>query len=61
MAPVARVVVTGTLVTEFAGIDASGETFQIDQAVIAHFRDGLIVEAWEIADTAALLRQVGAG
>jgi predicted ester cyclase len=52
---VARVVVTGTLVSEFAGINGNAQTFRIDQAVIAHFRDGLVVEAWEIADTAALV------
>ncbi|MDH4339498.1 MAG: ester cyclase [Thermoleophilia bacterium] len=56
---VARVVVTGTLVGEFAGIRAQGESFMIDQVVFAHFRDGLIVEAWEIADTGSLLRQLG--
>ena len=28
-------------------------------AVFAHFRDGLIVEAWEIVDTSSLLRQLG--
>jgi steroid delta-isomerase-like uncharacterized protein len=57
---VARVVVTGTVIADFAGIEASAKAVQIDQAVIAHFRDGLIVEAWEIADTGSLLRQVSA-
>ncbi len=56
---VARVVVTGTLIGEFAGISAAGESFIIDQVIFAHFRDGLIVEAWEIADTGSLLRQLG--
>ena len=55
---VARVVVTGTLIGEFAGISAVGKSFTIDQVVFAHFRDGLIVEAWEIADTGSLLRQL---
>jgi hypothetical protein len=44
---------------EFAGISSSGRTFEIDQVVFAHFRDGLIVEAWEIADIGAMLRQLG--
>jgi steroid delta-isomerase-like uncharacterized protein len=57
---VARVVVTGTLSGDFAGISARGRSFEIDQVVFAHFRDGLIVEAWEIADTGSLLRQLGA-
>jgi steroid delta-isomerase-like uncharacterized protein len=56
----ARVVVTGTMSDEFAGISAVGRSFEIDQIVFAHFRDGLIVEAWEIADIGSLLRQLGA-
>jgi ketosteroid isomerase-like protein len=54
----ARVVVTGTLVSDFAGVSGTGRTFQIDQAVITHLRDGKIVEAWEIADVAALRAQI---
>jgi predicted ester cyclase len=53
-------VVTGTLSGEFAAISSDGRSFEIDQVVFAHFRDGLIVEAWEIADTGSLLRQLGA-
>lgn len=56
----ARVLVTGTLTGQFAGISAEGKRFAIDQVVFAHFREGLIVEAWEIADTGSLLRQLGA-
>jgi predicted ester cyclase len=55
----ARVVVTGTLRGEFASISAAGKSFEIDQVVFAHFRDGLIVEVWEIADTGSLLGQLG--
>ena len=54
----ARVVVTGTLSAGFAGLGGSGRTFRIDQAVIAHLRDGKVSEAWEIADIAALRAQV---
>lgn len=57
----ARVVVTGTLATNFAGVEGTGRSFQIDQAVITHLRDGRIVEAWEIADIAALRAQVDDG
>ena len=56
----ARVVVTGTMRGAFGGVDASGRSFQIDQAVITHLRDGKVVEAWEIADVGALRAQVGA-
>jgi predicted ester cyclase len=55
----ARVVVTGTMASGFAGVEGSGRSFRIDQAVIAHLRDGKIAEAWEIADIAALREQIG--
>ena len=54
----ARVVVTGTMEATFAGVKGSGRTFRIDQAVITHLRDGKVIEAWEIADIAALRAQV---
>lgn len=57
----ARVVVTGTLTTSFGGVDGTGRSFRIDQAVITHLRDGKVVEAWEIADIAALRAQVAEG
>jgi predicted ester cyclase len=56
----ARAVVTGTLEGDFGGITANGQSFTIHQAVFAAVRDGRIVEAWEIADSASLLRQLGA-
>jgi predicted ester cyclase len=54
----ARVVVTGTLTTDFAGVEGTGGNFRMDQAVITHLRDGKVVEAWEIADVAAVREQV---
>ena len=56
----ARVVVTGTLHHDFAGVQGTGRSFRIDQAVICHLRDGRIAEAWEIADIGSLTNQVGA-
>lgn len=53
----ARVVVTGTLTATFGGVEGTGRSFQIDQAVITHLRDGKVEEAWEIADIAALRDQ----
>ena len=58
---VARVVVTGTLLHDFAGVPAAGRPFRMDQAVICHLDDGRVAEAWEIADVGALLDQTGAG
>lgn len=55
----ARAVVTGTMSGEFAGVSAKGRSFEIDQGPFARVKDGKIVEAWEIVDTASLLRQLG--
>ena len=55
----ARVLVTGTMAANFAGVEGAGRSFRIDQAVITHLRDGKVIEAWEIADIAALRSQVG--
>lgn len=57
----ARVVVTGTMKASFAGVEGSARSFRIDQAVITHLRDGKVIEAWEIADIAALQAQVADG
>ena len=54
----ARVIVTGTMGAGFAGVEGTGRSFRIDQAVITHLRDGKVIEAWEIADIAALREQV---
>lgn len=56
----ARAIVTGTLSGDFGGITANGRSFKVDQGLFAHVHDGKIVEAWEIVDTASLLRQLGA-
>lgn len=55
----ARAVVTGTLKGDFAGVPANGRSFRVDQGLFARVREGKIVEAWEIVDTASLLRQLG--
>jgi ketosteroid isomerase-like protein len=56
----ARVVVTGTIVRDFAGVPGVGRPFRMDQAVICHLRDGMVAEAWEIADVGALVDQIDA-
>jgi ketosteroid isomerase-like protein len=57
----ARVVVTGVLASDFGGVEGTGRSFRIDQAVVTHLRDGKIAEAWEIADISALTAQVSRG
>lgn len=56
----ARVVVTGTVVHDFAGAPGVGRACRMDQAVISHLRDGKVAEAWEIADVGALDDQINA-
>jgi predicted ester cyclase len=53
----ARVIVTGTLRHDFAGVRGVGRSFRMDQAVICHLDDGKIAEAWEIADVGSLDHQ----
>ena len=57
----ARVVVTGTLKSGFGGVDGTGRSFRIDQAVITHLREGKVSKAWVIADIASLRAQVSDG
>jgi predicted ester cyclase len=54
---VARVIVTGTLVHDFAGISGGGRSFRMDQAVMCHLDGGKIAEAWELADVGSLVDQ----
>jgi predicted ester cyclase len=54
----ARVIVTGTLHRDFAGVSGGGRFFRMNQAVICHLDGGKIAEAWEIADVGSLDDQV---
>jgi ketosteroid isomerase-like protein len=56
----ARVVVTGTMTASFGGVEGTGQSFCMDQAVITHLRDGKVAEAWEIADIAVLMDESSA-
>jgi predicted ester cyclase len=54
----ARCVVTGTMRGSYGGFSSEGNSFNVDQAVFAHVRDGKITELWEIVDTAVLREQL---
>lgn len=56
----ARGVVSGTLHGDFAGVTGTGRYFEADLGLFARVEDDKIVEAWEIVDTASLLKQLGA-
>lgn len=53
----ARVVVTGTLVEAFAGVEPTGTPLRLDQVVWASLRGDKAIEVWEIADVGVLLRR----
>jgi len=50
--------IVGKDLGEVIGLSPTGRRFRIDHVTFAHFRDGKIAEAWEIADSAALLQQL---
>jgi steroid delta-isomerase-like uncharacterized protein len=50
----ARVIVSGTLRHDFAGVPASGQSVRMYQAVLVQLNDGKITEACEIADVGSL-------
>lgn len=51
--------ITGTHEGNLYGIPATGTAIDIVSTAFYTFDDGKIVEAWEMADEAALLRQIG--
>jgi predicted ester cyclase len=53
----ARIIVTGTLESDFAGAKGSGKSFKFDQAIIMYLQGGKATEGWEITDTSALTAQ----
>ncbi len=57
---VARIRVTGTQTGEFAGIPASGRSFEITAIGIARIVNGKLAEYWENGDALGLLQQLGA-
>jgi predicted ester cyclase len=54
-----RLLVSGTLRGQFAGISADGQRFEIDQAIFMHVRAGKAEEIWAIVDFGSFLRQMG--
>jgi steroid delta-isomerase-like uncharacterized protein len=50
----------GTHQGDLMGLPATGRDVTISSLVISRFRDGRIVEEWEISDVFGLLQQVGA-
>jgi predicted ester cyclase len=45
---------------EFMGVRATGEDVTVTGICVSRFRDGKVVEEWDIWDALGVLRQVGA-
>lgn len=56
----ARVVISGTLIGDFAGASADGQAFAVDQAIFMHVSEGKADEVWAIVDSDGFRAQVGA-
>ena len=52
---------TGTHGGEFLGVEASGRAVEFSSTAVLSIRDGLIAQAWDEMDSAAIVRQLGAG
>jgi predicted ester cyclase len=55
----ARIRASGTHEGVFLGLEATGRTVEVDQALFARVVEGRIVEVWEITDTGLALQQLG--
>ena len=56
----ARLHYTGTHRGTREGVEATGNRIDVDEMMFFRFDQGLLVEAWEVQDELALLRQIGA-
>ena len=55
-----RVTLRGTHDGPFMGVEPTGKSFEVDNAVFTRVEDGQIAERWVQPDVLGLLRQVGA-
>jgi steroid delta-isomerase-like uncharacterized protein len=56
---VARIVVSGTHLGEYMGVEPTGKTIAYDEIFIFRFADGRVVETWGVVDVHAQMRQLG--
>ena len=54
-----RVMASGTHVSEFMGVPATGRPVRFAAVVVSQISDGKHVKDWSFIDTMAILRQVG--
>jgi ketosteroid isomerase-like protein len=56
---VARIVVTGTHLGSYMGVEPTGKSIAYDEIFIFRFADGRVVETWGVVDVLAQMRQLG--
>ena len=56
---VARIVVRGTHLGTYMGVEPTGKSIVYDEIFIFRFADGHVVETWGVVDVLAQLRQLG--
>jgi len=56
---VARIVVTGTHLGEYMGMEPTGKSIAYDEIFIFRFANGRVVETWGVVDVFSQMRQLG--
>lgn len=56
----ARFTASGTHTAEYTGVAPTSKVVTFNGMVMAHTKDGKLIEEWEVVDTASILRQLGA-
>lgn len=50
---------SGTHTGEFAGIPPTNKSIEVNAIDIFEFRDGTIMQSWDVADRAGMMQQLG--
>jgi predicted ester cyclase len=56
---VARIVVTGTHLGDYMGVEPTGKSIAYDEIFIFRFANGRVVETWGVVDVYAQMKQLG--
>jgi predicted ester cyclase len=56
---VARIVVTGTHLGEYMGLEPTGKSIAYDEIFIFRFANGRVVETWGVVDVFSQMKQLG--
>jgi predicted ester cyclase len=56
---VARIVVTGTHLGDYMGVEPTGKSIAYDEIFIFRFANGRVVETWGVVDVLSQMKQLG--